>query len=88
MLPRPPYWRGTFCQCHRACFVSTETKAILQCLSRNSSWQFWKAITSVGHTKEKAAGMKSKSSQGASGSGVVGDVEGRMKELNEIPASV
>lgn len=32
--------------------------------------------------------MKSKSSQGASGSGVVGDVEGRMKVLSDTSVSV
>jgi hypothetical protein len=63
-------------------------KAILQFLSRNSSKQFWKAITSVGHTKEKAAGMKSRSSQGASESGELDDVEGRRKVLNETSAQI
>lgn len=54
-------------------------KTTLHPRSLNSSRQFWNARTSVGHTKEKAAGMKRMMSQGLEGSGSeVGLMEGEM----------
>jgi hypothetical protein len=54
-------------------------KTTLQFLFLNSSRRFWKARTSVGHTKLKAAGMNMIISQGDAGSGLEeGLMAGRM----------
>jgi hypothetical protein len=62
--------------------VSTEIKTMLQLRSLNSSKQFWNARTSVGQTKLKAAGMKSKMSHDPSGLCVPGLMDGCMYVLS------
>jgi hypothetical protein len=54
---------------------------------KSSKW-FWNARTSVGHTKLKAAGMKSRISQGESALCAPGLIFGWMKVLRDTSGEV